>query len=103
VADHTAAEQLAAIDIVTNLLAADGKHIGSQVALDSLRRRITERANHDRDIGKAFKDRFGALVAGPVSADEFGRFIRAAVESTGATIAEPPRALPAEEANTDAR
>lgn len=93
----TAADQLAAIDTVTALLAADGRHIGTQVALDGLRRRIMQRAEHDQEIGKAFLRRYGAMVAaGPDAVPaEVGALIRAAVEKTGATITEPPR--PAED------
>ncbi|MGW6699617.1 hypothetical protein [Nocardia sp. NPDC055049] len=86
-ANHTAAEVLAAIDIVTGL--PDTGRL--RAALANLRDRIEQRAEHDQAIGHAFLDRYGAMVAaGPDAVPaEVGALIRAAVEKTGSTITEP--------------
>lgn len=80
-ADHTAAEVLAAIDIVTGL--PDTGRL--RAVLRTARRRIEQRADQDRAIGAAF------AVRRPDQAtyEEWGALIRAAIESTGATITEP--------------
>lgn len=89
-ADHTAAEVLAALDIVTGLPGA----VRLRAALANMRDRVEQRAEHDEAIGRAFLHRYGAMVAaGPDAVPaEVGALIRAAVETTGATITEPPRA-----------
>lgn len=97
-ADHTAAEVLAAIDIVAELLGDTPSTVGMQRALERLAARVTERQLHDREIGAAFATRRPDTA----THEEWGALIRAAVEATGATITDPPRALPDEEANTDA-
>jgi hypothetical protein len=86
VADHTAAEQLAAIDIVAALLDTGGTHNARVAAsLSTMRRRIEQRSEQDRVLGAAFNpDRF---VGTPP--ETIGAAIRAAVERTGAIITEP--------------
>ncbi|MBW0270762.1 hypothetical protein ATM97_07010 [Nocardia sp. MH4] len=81
-ADHTAAEVLAALDIVTGL--PDTRRL--RAALASLRDRVVQRADQDRAIGAAF----AARRPDEATHEEWGALIRAAVEATGATITEPP-------------
>ncbi|MBF6213734.1 hypothetical protein IU487_22210 [Nocardia puris] len=83
----TAAEKLAAIDIV--LAAPD---IGPlRVPLGGLRARIEQRVEHDRAIGLAYS-RCARRGDAPDDPATLGALIRAAVESTGATITDPPPA-----------
>lgn len=86
-ADHTAAEVIAAIDIVAEI--PDVGRLRS--VLRTMRVRLEQRAEHDEAIGRAFLHRYGEMVAaGPDAIPaEVGWLIRAAVESTGATITEP--------------
>lgn len=83
-ADYTAAEVLAAIDIVSEM--PDTGRLRS--VLRTARRRIEQRIEHDQALGEAF-----ARAAVPEWRDlpltEVGALIRAAVEATGATITEP--------------
>ncbi|MGW6698826.1 hypothetical protein [Nocardia sp. NPDC055049] len=85
-AEHTAAEQLAAIDIVAALLDTGGTHNARVAAsLSTIRRRIEQRSEQDRAVGAAFNpERF---VGTPP--ETIGAAIRAAVEKTGAIITEP--------------
>lgn len=89
-ADHTAAEVLAAIDIV-----AEVPDIGlMRVSLGDLRARLEQRVEHDRAIGLAYGRSAHLYLEGePIPEDpaNLGALIRAAVEATGATITEPPR------------
>lgn len=86
VADHTAAEKLAAIDIVAGLLDTGGTHNARMAAsLRTIRRRVEKRNEQDRAIGAALNpERF---IGTPP--ETIGAAIRAAVESTGAAITEP--------------
>lgn len=85
-ADHTAAEQLAAIDIVAALLDTGGTHNARVAAsLSTIRRRVEQRNEHDRAIGRAINPE--RIVGTPP--ETIGAAIRAAVESTGAIITEP--------------
>lgn len=96
-ADRTAAEQLAAIDTVAELLGDTPSTVGMQRALERLAARVTERQLHDREIGAAFATRRPDTA----THEEWGALIRAAVEATGATITEPPRAVEAADEITE--
>lgn len=91
-ADHTAAEVLAAIDIVLDLPNANRM----RGPLMDARVRIEQRAEHDEAIGRAFIHEYRSLEKDAEFVN-VGALIRAAVEKTGATITEPPRAVEAEE------
>lgn len=81
-ADHTATEMLAAIDIVSVL-----PDIGRLSAvLGRARSRIEQRIKHDEAIGLAYLREHLDRDPNP---EDVGAAIRKAVESTGATITEP--------------
>ncbi|MFD3748359.1 hypothetical protein [Nocardia sp. NPDC058633] len=86
-ADHTAAEQLAAIDIVAQLV-NDEPYDGLARPLELLAAHITQRREHDHEIGVAFNRGVHSTGQGRNPA-ELGALIRAAVESTGSTITPP--------------
>lgn len=91
-ADHTAAERLAAIDVVLSLPNANRM----RGPLMDARARIERRVEHDRAIGLAYGRRAGLYIDGeplPEDTANLGALIRAAVESTGATITDPPLTL----------
>lgn len=90
----TAADYLAAIDTVAGLISLDAPTDRRVLAqLRTLRDRIELRASQDEAIGRAFLHGYGAMASDvPVlSPAEVGALIRSAVESTGATITDPPR------------
>ncbi len=87
--DHTAADRLAAIDIVLSLPNANRM----RGPLMDARARIERRVEHDRAIGLAYGRRAGLYLDGeslPEDMADLGALIRSAVESTGSTITDPP-------------
>lgn len=97
----TVVDQIRAIKVVRKLLDENGKHHHTLAELDSLHRRIQQRANHNRDMGIVFRRQYGERLdvqLASASADDLGELIRAAVEATGSTITDPPQ--PATEEDT---
>lgn len=83
-ADHTAAEVLAAIEIVSEMPDIGRLHS----VLRTMRARIEQRIEHDEAIGLAY---LRQCVDRDPNPEDVGAAIRRAVEATGATITDPPR------------
>ncbi|MEU3013392.1 hypothetical protein [Nocardia asteroides] len=89
----TAADQLAAIDTVANLLDHENAPDRRALAqLRTLRARIEQRAAQDEAVGREFMARYRSLGYSDPPLDIVGAAVRAAVEATGATITDPPPA-----------
>ncbi|WP_328439156.1 hypothetical protein [Nocardia puris] len=89
----TAAEQLAAIDTVLEMLSPNRRNLMSE--LRGIRERIAARLDLERRIGLAYGRSANLYLDGeptPEDPANLGALIRAAVESTGATITDPTHA-----------